>query len=129
MIAVSDTRKPINLAAAFDGIAAPWTPKLAGRVNDCAVKLAKMRGDFDWHVHADEDEMFLVVKGVMRMAFRDRTETVQAGEFIIVPRGVEHRPGSESDECHVLLFEPATTVNTGDGEATARTVTKLETLK
>ncbi|MCL4131152.1 UNVERIFIED_CONTAM: hypothetical protein GTU68_000035 [Idotea baltica] len=127
-IAVSEAGRTVNLAAAFAGFDEPWAPRLAGRVNDCAVKLAKFRGDFDWHSHADEDEMFLVIKGAMRMAFRDRIEIVEAGEFVIVPRGVEHRPGSEGDECHVLLFEPATTLNTGDGEPTARTVAKLEDL-
>jgi len=117
---------PINLAEKFGSFSEAWTPKLAGEVNGMHIKLAKFRGDFDWHSHADEDELFLVVKGTMRMAFRDKTEIVHAGEFIIVPRGVEHRPGSETGECHVLLFEPASTVNTGDGAATTRTVTELE---
>ncbi|MEM8615976.1 MAG: cupin domain-containing protein, partial [Pseudomonadota bacterium] len=100
--------------------------KIAGQVNDMHVKLAKFRGDFDWHAHAEEDELFLVIKGQMRMAFRDREEIVGAGEFIIVPRGVEHRPGAVGDECHVLLLEPATTVNTGDNTASELTVTDLD---
>lgn len=119
-------REVVNLAAAFDGIDTPWTPKLAGAVNGMHVKLARFEGDFDWHAHADEDEMFLVVSGTMRMAFRDREEIVEAGEFIIVPRGTEHRPGAVTPDCHVMLFEPAGTVNTGDGAQTARTVTELE---
>lgn len=117
---------PINLIEKFASFTEAWTPKIAGEVNGMHVKLAKFRGDFDWHSHDDEDEMFLVVKGTMRMAFRDRTEIVSEGEFIIVPRGVEHRPGSETEECHVLLFEPASTVNTGGGAVTERTVTELE---
>lgn len=118
--------KTVNLAAAFEGIDAPWTPKLAGQINGMHVKLARFEGDFDWHSHADEDEMFLVIKGTMRMAFRGREETVEAGEFIIVPRGTEHRPGAVTDDCHVMLFEPASTVNTGDGGRTARTITNVE---
>ena len=91
-----------------------------------ALPISRFEGDFDWHSHADEDEMFLVIKGTMRMAFRDRVETVEAGEFIIVPRGTEHCPGAVTDKCHVMLFEPASTVNTGDGEKTDRTVADLE---
>ena len=115
------TGSKVSLADRFTLITEAWSPRLAGEVNGMQVKLAKFRGDFDWHSHAGEDELFLVVKGRMRMAFRDRTEIVDAGEFIIVPRTVEHRPGSVGEECHVMLFEPASTVNTGDGPATART--------
>jgi mannose-6-phosphate isomerase-like protein (cupin superfamily) len=121
--------KTVNLATAFEGIDAPWTPKIAGQVNGMHVKLARFKGDFDWHSHADEDEMFLVIKGTMRMAFRDRVETVEAGEFIIVPRGTEHRPGAVTNECQVMLFEPVGTINTGDGAGTARTVTQLEDIR
>ncbi len=116
----------VNLADKFSQFEAAWTPKIVGKVNNFHVKLAKFRGDFQWHSHKDEDELFLVVKGTMRMAYRDRTEIVGEGEFIIVPRGVEHCAGAESDECHVLLLEPATTVNTGDGEVSELTVTELE---
>ena len=116
----------VNIAEKFGLFDEAWTPKIAGQVNDMHLKLAKFRGDFQWHSHEKEDELFLVVKGTMRMAFRDREEIVEAGEFIIVPRGVEHRPGAVGDECHVVLLEPAATVNTGDGEATDFTVTELE---
>lgn len=116
----------VNLAEKFDLFDAAWTPKIAGQVNDMHLKLAKFRGDFQWHSHDEEDELFLVVKGTMRMAFRDREEIVEAGEFIIVPRGVEHRPGAVGDECHVVLLEPATTVNTGDGAESNFTVKDLE---
>lgn len=116
----------VNLSEKFALFDAAWTPKIAGQVNDMHLKLAKFRGDFQWHSHEQEDELFLVVKGTMRMAFRDREEIVEAGEFIIVPRGVEHRPGAVGEECHVILLEPATTVNTGDGAETEFTVKDLE---
>jgi mannose-6-phosphate isomerase-like protein (cupin superfamily) len=113
----------INLAEAFRRIDRPWQPRLAGRVNDCAVKLAKLHGEFIWHRHQLEDELFLVVKGVLIMRFRDREVTVREGEYLIVPRGVEHCPVAP-EECHVLLFEPAATLNTGDvvNERTVRDV-------
>ncbi|MEL6414598.1 MAG: cupin domain-containing protein [Pseudomonadota bacterium] len=115
----------VNLSEKFGKFSDHWQPRLAGRVNDMDVRLVKIQGDFDWHAHADEDEMFVVVKGEMRMAFRDRVETVKAGEFIIVPRGTEHRPGAD-EECEIMLIEPSSVVNTGDGEATDRTVTAME---
>ena len=116
----------VNLFEKFGLFSEAWTPKIVGDMNGMHVKIAKFRGDFDWHSHENEDEMFLVTQGTMRMAFRDRVETVEAGEFIIVPRGVEHRPGSVGEECHVMLIEPQATVNTGDNEASARTVTDLD---
>ncbi|MEP1144348.1 MAG: cupin domain-containing protein [Henriciella sp.] len=115
----------VNLADKFGQFSDHWQPRLAGRVNDMDVRLVKIVGDFDWHSHANEDEMFVVMKGEMRMAFRDRTEIVKAGEFIIVPRGIEHRPGAD-EECEIMLIEPSTVVNTGDGAATDRTVTEME---
>lgn len=117
----------VNLADKFEQFSDHWQPRLAGRVNDMDVRLVKIVGDFDWHSHANEDEMFVVMKGEMRMAFRDRTEIVKAGEFIIVPRGTEHRPGAD-EECEIMLIEPSTVVNTGDGAATDRTVTEMETV-
>lgn len=115
----------VTLDEKFAQISDHWQPKLAGRVNDTDVRLVKIQGDFDWHSHADEDEMFFVIKGEMRMAFRDRTEIVKAGEFIIVPRGTEHRPGAD-EECEIMLIEPSSVVNTGDGAATTRTVSEIE---
>lgn len=115
----------VNLSEKFEKFSDHWQPRLAGRVNDMDVRLVKIQGDFDWHSHADEDEMFVVIKGEMRMAFRDRIETVKAGEFIIVPRGTEHRPGAD-EECEIMLIEPSSVVNTGDGAATERTVTAME---
>ncbi|MFN0135931.1 MAG: cupin domain-containing protein [Phycisphaerae bacterium] len=118
--------EPINLAAAFATFTEHWSPRLAGRVNDCAVKLAKFQGEFVWHHHEHEDEMFLVVSGEFVMRFRDRDVLVQAGEFLIVPRGVEHMPVAQR-EVYVLLFEPASTLNTGN-TVSERTVEKLESI-
>lgn len=90
-----------------------WSPKVVGELNGQHVKLVKLLGEFVWHHHDDEDELFFVVKGRFRMEYRDRSEWVEAGEFVVVPRGVEHRPVAE-EEAHVMLFEPAGTVNTGN---------------
>ncbi|MFC1633925.1 cupin domain-containing protein [Planctomycetota bacterium] len=90
-----------------------WIPKIVGELNGQHVKLVKFQGQFVWHSHEREDEMFLVVSGSFDMLLRDRSVTVEEGEFIIVPRGVEHCPNAEH-EVHLLLFEPASTVNTGD---------------
>jgi len=115
----------VNLAEKFAQISDHWQPRLAGRVNDTDIRLVKIKGDFDWHSHTDEDEMFVVLKGEMRMVFRDRVEIVGTGEFIIVPRGTEHRPGAD-EECEIMLIEPSSVVNTGDGAATERTVAEME---
>jgi mannose-6-phosphate isomerase-like protein (cupin superfamily) len=90
-----------------------WSPKVVGELNGQLVKLVKFQGEFVWHHHDDEDELFLVVQGRFRMEFRDRHVLIEEGEFLIVPRGVEHRPVAD-EEAHVLLFEPATTLNTGN---------------
>jgi mannose-6-phosphate isomerase-like protein (cupin superfamily) len=97
-----------------------WNPRIVGELNGQHVKLVKFQGEFVWHHHAHEDELFLVVKGRFRMDFRDRQVWLDEGEMIIVPRGVEHRPVADH-EVHVLLFEPASTVNTGN-VASERTV-------
>src|SRR5688572_15302298 len=101
-----------------------WSPKIVGELNGQYVKLVKFLGEFVWHHHEEEDELFLVVKGRFRMEFRDREVWVEEGEFIVVPRGVEHRPVAD-EEAHVLLFEPATTLNTGSVR-NERTVPKLD---
>jgi len=90
-----------------------WNPRIIAELNGQHVKVVKLQGEFVWHAHAREDEMFLVVAGRMRIEFRDRTVELGEGDAIVVPRGVEHRPAAD-EECSVLLFEPATTVNTGD---------------
>ena len=102
----------VNLAERLASIAEHWSPKIVGQVNDVHVKLVKLQGEFLWHAHEAEDELFLVLSGRLRMRFRDRELVAGPGEFLIVPRGVEHCPVAEG-EVHVLLVEPATTVNTG----------------
>jgi mannose-6-phosphate isomerase-like protein (cupin superfamily) len=101
-----------------------WQPKIVGELNGQYVKLVKFQGPFVWHHHDNEDEMFFVVKGRFRMEYEDRVEWIEEGEFVIVPRGVEHKPVAE-EEAHVLLFEPASTLNTGNVE-NERTVPELE---
>lgn len=103
----------VNLAAKLSLFSDHWSPKIVGELNGQQVKLVKFAGPFTWHHHDAEDEMFLVVRGRFRMEFRDRDVWLDEGEFIIVPRGVEHRPVAD-DEVHVLLFEPGTTLNTGN---------------
>jgi mannose-6-phosphate isomerase-like protein (cupin superfamily) len=109
----------VNLADKFLRFADHWSPKVVGELNGQHVKLVKFAGSFVWHQHELEDELFLVVRGAFRMEFRDRVVELQAGEFLIVPRGVEHRPVADA-EVEVLLVEPASTVNTGSagGELT-----------
>lgn len=103
----------VNLAQKFALFAEAWRPKIVGELNGQQVKLVKLRGAFDWHHHEAEDELFLVVRGRFRMELRDRHLWIDEGEFLIVPRGVEHRPVAD-EEAHVLLFEPASTLNTGN---------------
>jgi mannose-6-phosphate isomerase-like protein (cupin superfamily) len=103
----------INLKNKFSQFSDHWNPRLAGELNGQHVRLVKFQGEFTWHHHQSEDEMFLVVDGEFDMRFRDRVERVKQGEFIIVPRGVEHCPYAEK-EVQVMLFEPANTVNTGN---------------
>ena len=114
----------INLAEKLKQVSEYWSPKIVGEVYDFHVKIVKFQGEFLWHHHENEDEMFLVVKGTMRMRFRERDVQVHEGEFIIVPRGVEHMPVAEG-EVHVVLFEPKSTLNTGNVR-NERTVAKLE---
>ncbi len=104
---------PTDLARVFARITEHWSPVVIADLNGQQVKAVKFRGEFHWHHHALEDEMFLVHRGRFTMHFRDRAVEVAAGEFIVVPRGVEHRPVAD-EEVEVILFEPATTVRTGD---------------
>jgi mannose-6-phosphate isomerase-like protein (cupin superfamily) len=103
----------VNLSAKLALLNDHWSPRIVGELNGQLVKLVKFQGEFLWHHHDDEDEMFLVVKGRFRMEFRDRHVWLEEGEFVIVPRKVEHRPVADH-EAHVLLFEPASTLNTGN---------------
>jgi mannose-6-phosphate isomerase-like protein (cupin superfamily) len=103
----------INLAEKFALFTDYWSPKIAGELNGQQVKLVKFKGPFTWHHHEHEDELFLVVKGSFVMELRDKSITLHEGEFLVVPRGVEHRPNA-AEEVWVLLFEPAATLNTGN---------------
>ena len=118
----------VNLAEAFTRVSEAWSPRVVGDVNDMQVKIAKFRGAFDWHHHAEEDELFLVVDGVLRMNLRDGPVDVSAGEFIVVPHGVEHRPEALTPECHVVMIEPRSTLNTGnlENERTLHVVPRLD---
>jgi len=116
----------VNLAEKLARIREQWQPKIVGELNGQQVKLVKFEGPFVWHHHDAEDELFYVVRGRFRMEFRDQTVWVEQGEFIIVPRGVEHLPVADA-EAEVMLFEPATTLNTGNVR-NERTVERLERL-
>jgi mannose-6-phosphate isomerase-like protein (cupin superfamily) len=116
----------VNLREKFALFSGHWSPKIVGDLNGQQVKLVKFQGPFVWHHHDAEDELFLVIQGRFRMEFRDHAVELEEGEFLIVPRGVEHRPVAD-EEVSVLLFEPATTLNTGNtiGELTAATPDRL----
>lgn len=105
----------INIAQKLTLFTDHWSPKIVGELNGQHVKLAKLKGEFVWHKHDVEDEMFFVIKGTLKMEYRDRTIVLNENEFLIVPRGVEHRPVAD-EEVEVMLFEPASTLNTGDTE-------------
>ncbi len=114
----------VNIEQKLASFEEQWNPKIVGELNGQYVKLVRFLREFVWHHHDEEDELFLVVKGRFRMEFRDREVGVEEGEFIVVPRGVEHRPVAE-EEAHVLLFEPASTLNTGNVR-NERTVAELD---
>lgn len=116
----------VSLAQKFSLFSEHWSPKIVGELNGQQVKLAKLKGEFVWHHHDNEDELFLVVKGQLLMKFRDREVYVNEGEFIIVPKGVEHLPVAK-EETHIMLLEPASTLNTGNIE-NDRTVKNLDRL-
>lgn len=104
--------KKVNLKEKLTLFNEYWSPRIIGRLNGQMVKLAKLKGEFVWHSHEQEDELFYVLKGQLKMELRDRTEILNEGDMFIVQRGVEHRPVAE-EEVHIMLFEPDTTVNTG----------------
>ena len=114
----------VNLADKFSRFDDYWHPRIVGALNGQQVKVAKLKGAFDWHHHIDEDELFLVMRGTLRMELRDQAVIIEPGEFYIVPRGVEHRPVAD-EEVHVVLFEPASTFHTGN-VVTDKTRTTLE---
>jgi mannose-6-phosphate isomerase-like protein (cupin superfamily) len=116
----------VNLLQKFDLVTEHWSPKVVGELNGQQVKLAKLKGEFVWHHHAEEDEAFFVLKGSFRMEYRDRTVEVNEGDMLIVPRGVEHKPVA-AEEVWVMLFEPASTLNTGNvvNERTKETLERI----
>lgn len=105
----------VNVLEAFDKVEGYWNPTVAGALNGQEVKLVKFKGPFTWHHHENEDELFYVVKGSFVMEMRDKNITLNEGDFLVVPKGVEHRPNA-NEEVWVMLFEPATTLNTGNVE-------------
>ena len=114
----------VNLAEKFSLFADHWSPKIVGELNDSYVKVVKLKGEFVWHHHEKEDELFLVVKGKLLIRLRDRDLWLQEGEFVIIPKGVEHLPVAE-EVAHVLLLEPKTTLNTGNVRS-ERTLANLQ---
>jgi len=116
----------VNLSEKLRQVADYWNPKIVGELNDSFVKVVKLKGEFLWHHHEHEDELFLVVKGTLRMRFRNKDVVVREGEFLVVPRGVEHLPVAD-DEVHVVLLEPKSTLNTGNlrNERTVETLERI----
>jgi mannose-6-phosphate isomerase-like protein (cupin superfamily) len=114
----------VGLAEKFSLFDEPWSPKIVAELNDAYVKVVKLEGEFVWHHHDDEDELFWVVSGRLRMELRDGELTLEPGELVVVPKGVEHRPVAEG-ETHVVLIEPKTTLNTGNVRD-ERTLDELE---
>jgi len=114
----------VNLKSKFAQFSDHWNPRIIGEVNDCFLKAVKFTGEFVWHHHESEDELFLVMKGTLRMKFRDHEAVVREGEFVVVPRGVEHCPAAD-EEVHVVLIEPKSTLNTGN-IVNERTVAQLQ---
>lgn len=116
----------VNVAEKLSLFHDHWNPRIAGELNGQHVKLTKLKGEFIWHKHDNEDELFYILKGTLIMEFRDRTVTIHENEFLIVPKGVEHRPVAP-EEVSVMLFEPATTLNTGStvNERTRHTLEKI----
>ncbi len=118
------TIEKVSLSEKFVRFTEHWKPKIVGEVNDAYVKLVKVKGEFVWHHHDNEDELFFILKGTLRMKLRDREITLNPGEFVIIPRGVEHLPVAD-EEVHLVLLEPKTTLNTGNVQ-NERTVPVLE---
>lgn len=114
----------VNLSEKFSRFSEHWSPKIVGELNDSYVKLVKVKGEFIWHHHENEDELFMVVKGRLQICLRDRDVWISPGEFFIVPKGVEHMPIAE-EETHILLLEPKSTLNTGNVR-NERTVPELQ---
>jgi mannose-6-phosphate isomerase-like protein (cupin superfamily) len=121
---MSESPNTVNLLEKLALVKDFWSPAIVGELNESYVKVVKLKGEFIWHHHDSEDELFLVVKGALRMKFRDHESTIRPGEFIIVPRGVEHLPIAD-EEVHIVLVEPRSTLNTGNVHSD-RTVAELK---
>ncbi len=117
----------ISLQEKFGLFSERWSPKVVADLNGQQVKIARISGEFEWHAHAQEDELFMVIKGVLQLKFRDGERVVNEGELIVVPRGVEHLPVAQTEETWIMMFEPASTLNTGN-VVSERTVSELEHL-
>jgi mannose-6-phosphate isomerase-like protein (cupin superfamily) len=116
----------VNLQQKLAKFSEHYKPHIIGELNDCYIKVVKLKGEFIWHHHDHEDELFLVVKGTLRMLFRDHESIIREGEFVIVPRKVEHKPVAD-EEVHLVLIEPKSTLNTGN-VTNERTVARLDTI-
>ena len=116
----------INIAEKLDSFTEHWSPKIIAELNGQQVRIAKLKGEFVWHHHENEDEMFLVIKGTLKIGLRDGDKILNEGEFLIVPKGVEHKPSAE-EEVSLLMFEPATTLNTGniDNDFTVKNLDRI----
>ncbi|WP_333611096.1 cupin domain-containing protein [Brevundimonas bullata] len=121
------TGEVVDLAQKFGGFSDHWRPRVAAQLNGQDVRLVKVQGVFPWHSHADAEEMFLVWKGRFRVEFRDRVETLEPGQFIVVPRGVEHRTAAD-EEAEVMIFEPSEVINTGDAPTSDFTAPSGQTI-
>jgi mannose-6-phosphate isomerase-like protein (cupin superfamily) len=126
MVMAHNGLEKVNLAEKFSKFTDYYNPRIVGELNDSHVKVVKLKGEFVWHHHENEDELFLVVKGELRMCLRDGDVVIRAGEFFIVPRGVEHMPVAE-EETDIVLIEPKSTLNTGNVR-NERTVERLESI-
>ena len=121
------TGKVVDLEQKFGGFSDHWRPRVAAQLNGQDVRLVKVQGVFPWHSHAEAEEMFLVWKGRFRVKFRDRVETLEPGQFIVVPRGVEHRTAAD-EEAEVMIFEPSEVINTGDAPTSDFTAPSGQTI-
>ncbi|WP_296175911.1 cupin domain-containing protein [uncultured Brevundimonas sp.] len=121
------TGKVVDLKQKFGGFSDHWRPRVAAQLNGQDVRLVKVQGVFPWHSHPDAEEMFLVWKGRFRVEFRDRIETLEPGQFIVVPRGVEHRTAAD-EEAEVMIFEPSEVINTGDAPTSDFTAPSGQTI-
>jgi mannose-6-phosphate isomerase-like protein (cupin superfamily) len=114
----------VNIAQKLSLFSEYWNPKIVGEFNNQKIQVVKLKGEFVWHSHQIEDEMFLVIKGTLKINFRDKVETINVGEFITIPHGVEHKPEAE-EEVHIVLIEPIGTVNTGDAKDSVLTAKEI----